>query len=797
MRKPSRRIALGVVSIALGVLCVGATTTLTAFADSPSPNTSTVANVAVSATGVTTVTLSGTWAWPTHLSNCNTDRFAMGWQAAWSDPNDPGFSIGGGGGPGGGLPVIGVGSQGNALNPTDNSVHYFSSAPRCGTYDASLGYNTGSWGPIEHVYETAASVPSEICVVLYDLHGQPSDSAPQGNNAIAGGAGHNADNSYEGNGVANSCGTVSLPKVTPPTLRIVKTAPATAQQFSDVTYDITVSNDGTVATDHPLVLNDPLPAGATFVSLTPPAGWSCPTLGQTISCTYASPLASMAAAPTIAVVAQMTKTGSITNTASVLSQDIPIQYASATTLVTAPPPGAAQLTLAKTAMPASGSTVTPGQTITYTLSYANSGGTAVTPATITDTVPAGTSYSSGATCSPACAGSPSFAAGVISWPVNVAAGGSGSVSFPVTVDASDTNGQLILNHAVIVGGGQTITSNTVSHTVSVPAANLTLVKAADPASGTTVHPGDRIGYTLTYGDTGALPVTNATISDVVPVGTAYLPGSANCSSCTAAPSYDPSTGTLTWTVDVAAGGTGTVGFAVTVDAADASGTTISNLGTITGGGSTVTSNTVHNPVLVPAGSLGLVKSVSPTTATAGSLLTYTLDATASAAAQTGVVVSDQIPVGTTYVAGSATCPAGCTAAESPAHNVVSWYLGSLQPGQPAVPLSFQVTVNTPPHGAALPANVTNVAMIKSTSVGPTPSNVVTVPLTPLAVLGEQFTRTPTTPTTVPTEVLGEQFSRSGQLPFTGQPLIQELLIASVLIGGGLLLLTWPRLRRAS
>src|SRR3954452_17826410 len=83
-----------------------------------------------------TVTISGSWAWTTHHSNCNTDRAGVGIAVDWNDPNAAGNHVTTLNGT-----SIDVGTAG------DNVVHNTSGGTgsyTCGTFNGS--YNTGSFG---------------------------------------------------------------------------------------------------------------------------------------------------------------------------------------------------------------------------------------------------------------------------------------------------------------------------------------------------------------------------------------------------------------------------------------------------------------------------------------------------------------------------------------------------------------------------------------------------------------------------------------------------------------------------
>src|ERR1043165_7979980 len=124
-------------SLALGVAGAGAGAAAPVL-------TATAGTVIKNADGSRTVTVHGAWAWSTHKSDCNQDKRAVGFAVDWADPNQPGNIVTTLNGR-----TIAVGDS------ADNLVHHTgagadSTDPNvwrgtCGTFQAALGYNTGTW----------------------------------------------------------------------------------------------------------------------------------------------------------------------------------------------------------------------------------------------------------------------------------------------------------------------------------------------------------------------------------------------------------------------------------------------------------------------------------------------------------------------------------------------------------------------------------------------------------------------------------------------------------------------------
>ena len=193
---------VGILSLLSGLMFAAAR------ADSPDPKLPFTGSSVVNADGSVTLTVQGDWAWTTHHSDCNSNRYAVGWAVDWNDSSQPGNVVGQANGNG---PVVDVGTAAaNALNPADNAVHYAPSAPRCGTYDPVAGYNSGTWGPLSHTYPKG--VPTIVpCVVTYDVH------KATGSEVVAGGQNHNHDNSVQSNQntpLGNGCFPFTFPVLT-------------------------------------------------------------------------------------------------------------------------------------------------------------------------------------------------------------------------------------------------------------------------------------------------------------------------------------------------------------------------------------------------------------------------------------------------------------------------------------------------------------------------------------------------------------------------------------------------------
>lgn len=395
-------------------------------------------------------------------------------------------------------------------------------------------------------------------------------------------------------------------------------------------------------------------------------------------------------------------------------------------IVASPTP---KLGLVKSANPASGSNVTPGQTITYTLNYTNTGNGAANNVVITDVLDSKLSIvESSCIQSQGCAIDYGLCVPEGSCPPNkiiftigtVNANSSGSKTFQVTVKSGATG--TISNKATISATGITpVDSNIVTHVIVAPATpNLTIVKSANPASGSQVNTGSTITYTLAVQNSGQGNAAGVVITDVLDSKITYV---ANSCTPAAACTYNATNRTLTWNIGAVNAGASITGtFRATVNTG-ATGT-ISNKATISATGITpIDSNTVTHTITTPQSpALAITKSSSPVSGsnvTVGQVINYTLNFSNTGGGNaTGVTITDVLDSKLTFVANSCAPTAAC--AYDATTRTLTWTIGNIASGATGTG-SFRATVNTGATG-----NILNSATIDSTETQPVTSNVVTL-----------------------------------------------------------------------
>jgi uncharacterized repeat protein (TIGR01451 family) len=262
---------------------------------------------------------------------------------------------------------------------------------------------------------------------------------------------------------------------------------------TNLTYTFQLRNLGPNAAPNASV-TDVLPPGTTFVSATPPAGWSCvtPAVGSsgTVRCSSSS-LASLTTV-TFTVVVRVASTvanGTIlTNSVSATSGNTDTNTSNNTlsmTTTVASPAANADLAVTKADTP---DPVPAGHDLTYTIVVTNNGPATALVVTLTDAVPANTTFRSvstpgGWSCTtPAVGGAGTVSCTLASLP----SGQLSAVTLRVRVDAGAAAGSTIANTASVSSAvaDPVSANNSASATTAVAAANTCPTPGKDGAGGT-------------------------------------------------------------------------------------------------------------------------------------------------------------------------------------------------------------------------------------------------------------------------------------------------------------------------
>lgn len=371
------------------------------------------------------------------------------------------------------------------------------------------------------------------------------------------------------------------------------------------------------------------------------------------------------------------------------------------------------LNVEKTADPASGTAVDPGDAITYDLSATNDGGNPTTRTFITDAIPDGTAFVPGSITRTDPDGNTTSVAdadGFDGTQVKVAVGSpftetdGGSISsgdtwtvnFDVTVDDDAAPGPIVNSGSASyirdsTGESIEVLSEETTHPVNTPSLDITKSASADQAVA-----GDTVTYTVTLANTGAVAFPSTTITDDLSGVIDDAVYNDDASDNGAGGTIDYTAPTLTWTGSVPVGATVTITYSVEVNSPP--------------GGDSRLDNTVVGPPFsncpagstdpacsdpVPLGALAIAKSAEASTdpLVPGSTVTYTVTLeNTGTAAYTGATITDDL----SGVLDDATYNGDVSAGAVVAGETLTW-TGDVEAGA-TVTITYSVTVNDPGAG---------------------------------------------------------------------------------------------------
>ena len=346
----------------------------------------------------------------------------------------------------------------------------------------------------------------------------------------------------------------------PVDVSVIKTTsnPAPVAGGANFTYTVTVANGGPQPAAN-VVMTDALPAGVRFVSLTPPAGWTCTTpaanANGTVSCNIASQPVGSAAFPIVVNLDPAVPNGTvISNTASATTTSVDSNPANNSGSVSVNGAISADLSVTLTDSP---DPVVAGTQLTYVATLTNNGPSDAPNASISLPLPAGTSFVSATADN---AGTCNAASPVVcSWTGPIVSGATRSTTIVVAVAPAQTAALSATATVSLTPAGSdpNAANDTATATTGVQVQadlSITLADAPDP-----VTAGTQLTYTAVVTNAGPSDATAVVVNLPTPTGTSLVSGTVSgggsCAagiSCTISGSMAPgSSRTLTITVLVA------------------------------------------------------------------------------------------------------------------------------------------------------------------------------------------------------------------------------------------------------
>ncbi len=497
-------------------------------------------------------------------------------------------------------------------------------------------------------------------------------------------------------------------------LSITKTGSPDPVYIGDnLTYTLTVSNNGTENATGVYVLDIIALTGATYISSNTSAGtanhsggivtWNIGDLavGENVTMDIYVTAPSMLFVPfmPVANIAMVMST-------EVVDSDYSNNIAITTTTVSQ---YKADLGITKTASP---DPVFHGENLTYTLSVTNHGPDTSTNVTVTDIL------LSGATFVSANSSSASYAGGLVTWNVgDLTADTTANLTIVVTTPLIQSI-PLPFTFAIPMVNVAFVTSSEVADTnqnnnatlvttfVSPYETDLAITKTDSPDP---VYINDNLTYTINVTNYGPDNAGDIIVTDILPAGVTFV--SANSTSA-----YN-SSGIVTWNIsDLPVNTTASLSILVTAPASPGN---ITN-STFVFSNQVPDNNVLNNNVSIDTtvstpdqADLEIIKSDSQDPVAVGDNLTYTLIVTNHGPDNaTSVNVTDTLPADIEFV--SANASPGTTASNS--SSIVSWNIGSLASGDDAT-LDILVTI-----GVSASDNLTNTAVVGASEGDPVQAN---------------------------------------------------------------------------
>ena len=496
----------------------------------------------------------------------------------------------------------------------------------------------------------------------------------------------------------------------------------------DVLYTLVYTNTGTaIATN--VRITEVVPTGTTFVAALSTAGWSCAdgAAAGTTCVWVAGTVNDRGGSGQIAFAVQVDQPLAagllvISNTVSIGDDGrngSDVNPNDNVAIDTTPVIAAPDLQISKTD---GGITTTPGSTVVYTLAYTNTGNINSRNVTLTETLPANTSFAAAASLPTVWAQVGTTSQYTTHIGTVVGLGGNGVARFAVVVQAPLPSGVRAITNTVSIGDDgvsgpdSNLNDNTASDSTPVNTRpDLAISKSDGRAS---VVPGDVLTYTLIISNTGNQNASGGVLTETLPPQVTLLSFSAG---------GVVNANQVVWTVGPLNAGSGQI-FTVTVQVNSplpAGTTTVVNTAAVTldfGAGSVQTHTVTDTDSINAASILRISKSTDTAIVGPNQLVNYTLAYTNTGNLEsTGVIITETVPNYTVFAGGAGwSCAVG-----SPAGTLCVLDAGTLAGGASGRAIFAVRVISVPPPGATL----INVVVINDDGSTPIPgSATVTTPL---------------------------------------------------------------------
>ncbi|MCP4542268.1 MAG: DUF11 domain-containing protein, partial [Chloroflexi bacterium] len=476
----------------------------------------------------------------------------------------------------------------------------------------------------------------------------------------------------------------------------------------ELVYTLAYSNSGSITTTNTFI-RDVVPVNTTFSSVS--TGGAYITASNTVSWGPLTIAPESDGTAIFTVTVDNVADGTLLENSATIDSD---QTAEATSNVVKATALAPVLNLSKSGP----STAATGDTITYTIAYANNGGASATGVIINDTVPVSTTYVADSLAINTGSGWTSLSddadldaghydtisktmsvrPGLVSG--NLSAGETGQIRFAVTIDATAPEGSSLSNVATVDSDQS---NPAFSNLASTDISPLIIAKSGDRSIAIA---GETATFSVTFENRGSVTLTNILLIDSIPDNTTLISGTVTGGG-TDSTEYSTDNG-QSWNSSFAdpANVTDirwkqanmvtdtqqtiqTVRFQVTLDDPLPGNTTIQNQARITSTQTTTSGWLYSNQVSVGTINLTISKIANAAFVHDGDPITYTITYGNNGSADAdNAVISDTIPANTSYVAGSIS---GDGADDSDPTRLM-WNLASIPANSGGYKASFVVTV---------------------------------------------------------------------------------------------------------